>query len=125
MFVKIPNNKNKYLKVSQKHYELFKQCPDKLFEKNVSIVEPGITLDFGVYENKKHEIVSISEKEKSIFYDIEEKETVILPELKHDQAVELEGQITKVTEDKNSIGCDIGSILLFANLNQKDCSIQE
>ncbi len=104
IFIKIPNDKNKYLKVSQKHYNLFKQCPDKLFKKSVSIVESGIALEVGVYENKKHEIVAISEKEKSIFCNIEEKEIVILPELKHGQNIELEGQITKVTEDRNSVG---------------------
>ena len=103
-FVKIPNDKNKYLEVPYKCLNLFVKCPEKLFSKNAKIIQAERTLEFGVFENGQESKVSVSEKDKFIFYSQEDDDEVILPELKHGQFVELEGEITRTTESTNSIG---------------------
>lgn len=83
-------------------YDKFVDCPEKLFSKNACIVEKERVLELGVYENGEIIKTIISDKEKSIFYS--EREEIILPELKHGQHVELEGEITKGNERSNTIG---------------------
>lgn len=102
--VKIPNKKNEYLEVPKKYFDLFIACPEKLFSKNAKIIQTERTLEFGVFENGQESKVSVSEKEKFIFCNQEDDEEIILPELKHGQFVELEGEITRATESTNSIG---------------------
>ena len=100
----IPNEKNEYLEVPQKYWDLFLVCPEKLFSKNVKIIQSERNLEIGVFENGEDKKVSISEEEKSVFCSEDDDEEIILPELKHDQFVELEGEITRATESANSIG---------------------
>lgn len=100
--VEIPNEEGEYLAVPKNFYEQFVECPERLFSKSASIVESDRTLEIGVYENGEIIKATISDKEKSIFYS--EREEIILPELKHGQHVELEGEITKGNERSNTIG---------------------
>lgn len=102
--MKIPDEQNEYLEVPKKYFNLFKDCPEKIFSKNAKIIEKERVLEFGVFENGKDEKVSISEEEKFIFCSQEDDEEIVLPELKHGQFVELEGEITRTTESTNSIG---------------------
>lgn len=103
-FIKIPNEKNEYLLVPRKYFDLFCECPEKLFEKNTSIIEKERSLEIGVFENGAEEKISITEKEKPIFSSRKEDEDIIFPELIHNQEVELEGTITRGNEKRNTLG---------------------
>ncbi len=101
----IPNEQGKILDVPKKYFDMYIKCPDKIFSKNASLIEQKRTLEIGVFENGVEEKVLITEKEKPIFYTKSDKEeTVLFPELKHNQLVELEGSITRGNEKTNTIG---------------------
>lgn len=101
----VPNESGEYLFVPKKYLELFALCPTRLFSKSVSIVEENRSLEIGVVEKDKIEKVKISHSEKKIYYSESDQEGEILfPELKHGQAVELEGKITRGNENTNTIG---------------------
>ncbi|NLO18469.1 MAG: hypothetical protein GX121_01085 [Ignavibacteria bacterium] len=104
LYVLIPNKKNKLIKVQKKYYDLFINCPGSLFSKNANIIENDRILKFGVFKNGVKRIVTISENEKQIFYNNDENNDIVLPELIHGQFVELEGEITRATENTNTIG---------------------
>ena len=121
--ITILNDQNQSLTVSKKHYDLFIKCPKKLFSRIVEIVNSQINLSFGVFENGKYEEVFITDKEKDIFYDSsKETEESILPELKHNQEVELEGKIMQAIENKNSIGFQYKGYILTCKPKQKQIS---
>ena len=103
-FIVITNDENQTLKIPKKYFDSFIKCPKGLFEKNARIVEPERTLELGLFENNKEVKVPISEKNKTLFYKKEDKEEIILPELKHDQIISIEGEIVRATENRNSIG---------------------
>ncbi len=100
----IPNDNNEYLYVPKKYFDLFEKCPENIFAKNSKIIEKERILEIGLYGQENVEKVIITEKEKSIFYTQSNNNEIILPELKHDQFVELDGEITRATESTNSIG---------------------
>lgn len=102
--IKIPNANNEYLTIPKKYFDLFKDCPEKLFAKNARIVEKERTLEIGIYEKGKKEGITITEKEKRIFYSEEDENQILFPHLKHGQSVELEGGITRGNEKTNTIG---------------------
>ncbi|MEI6055870.1 MAG: hypothetical protein WCR55_07405 [Lentisphaerota bacterium] len=100
----IPNEAGEYLYVPKKYFDLFIECPEKLFERNAKVIEKERVLEIGVYDGESIEKVSITEQEKFIFYTKSEDEDIVLPELKHSQYVNLEGEITRATESVNTIG---------------------
>lgn len=104
--IKIPNNEGEYLAVPKKYLDLYTSCPEELFSKNASIIESERSLEIGVFEEGKEKKVSITEKEKTIFYRKSDEETgdVLFPELKHGENVELEGEITRGNEKRNTLG---------------------
>jgi hypothetical protein len=104
VYIEIFNQENKSLKVPKKYADLFINCPERIFAKNAKIIETERILEFGVFDQDKETKVVVSEKEKYIFYNQDENEDIVLPELKHGQFVELEGEITRATESTNSIG---------------------
>jgi len=103
-FIKIPNKQNEYLNVPKKYFDLFLTCPANIFSKNAGIIETERTLELGVFENGREEKVSITEKDKYIFFTKPEEDEIVLPELKHGRSVELDGEITRATESVNTIG---------------------
>jgi len=107
----IPNDSNEYLWVPKKYFDLFSGCPEKIFGRNASIIEKERTLEFGVYEGEYIETVTITEKEKWIFYSKTE-EDILFPELKQGQYVELEGKITRENEKSNTIGFEYQNLIL-------------
>lgn len=102
--LKIPNEKEEYLSIPKKYFDLFKDCPEKLFAKNARIVEKERSLEIGLFENDKENSVIITESEKKIFYTVEDENQILFPHLKHGQSVELEGGITRGNEKTNTIG---------------------
>ena len=121
--LKILNDKNKPLIVSKKYYDLFYKCPKNLFNRIVKIIDSQIDLSVGVFENGQYEEISVTDKEKDIFYNPpKETEERILPDLKHDQEVELEGQVVRATENKNSIGFQYEGYILICKPKRKQIS---
>ncbi len=101
----IPNDNKDYLYVPKKYFDLFSDCPKKLFSKNAHIVERERILKIGVIKDDQvREEVSITEKEKFIFYSEIEDDNILFPELKHGQSVELEGAITRGNEKTDTLG---------------------
>ncbi len=101
----IPNEAGRKLSVPKKYFDLYLSCPKNLFSKNVAILDEDKIMELGVIDNGKKEYVSITHREKGIYYEESEAdESIILPELKHGQWVDLEGEITRVTESANTIG---------------------
>lgn len=103
----IKNNRGELLQVPRRYVNQFNECPKKLFEKNVKIIEEGRILEIGVFEKGDRLMQSISETEKYIFCSEKKKEDdaeIVLPDLRHGQFVELEGEITRAIENQNSIG---------------------
>ncbi len=90
--------------VPKKYIDLYLACPEKLFSKNAGIIENERTLEFGVVEDGKEKKVSITEKQKSIFYTKGDEEDILFPELVHGQSIELEGEITRGNEKTNTLG---------------------
>ena len=114
--IKIPNGKGEMLNTPKKYLDLYSKCPKELFSKNASIIETERSLEIGVFEEGEDEKVSITEKEKIIFYienNNDEDGEIVLPELKHGQAVELEGIITRATENANTIGFQYGDHVII------------
>lgn len=102
--INIPNDEKKFLGVPKKQFDAYVDCPEKIFVKNVKLVENNRILELGVFENKKIKKIKITEKEKPIFYQRGDEENVLFPELKHGDSVELEGFITRGNEKANTIG---------------------
>lgn len=124
--IDIPNSQGDILSVPKKYFDIYTKCPEKIFSKNASIIEQERILEFGIYENGNEEKISITEKEKSIFFTKSEDEDVLFPELKHGQEVELKGSITRGNEKTNTIGFEYeghiltckpknGNIAIFKN----------
>lgn len=103
--IKIPNEKEEYLVVPKKYLDFYSDCPKDLFSKNAGVIEIERAMEIGVIEDGKEKKVSITEKEKFIFYKkSEDDEDILFPELKHGQNVELQGGITKGNEKRNTLG---------------------
>ena len=100
--IEIPNGAGEYLSVPKKYFDLFVECPEKIFSKNARIVEKERILEFGVIEDGKVNAISITENERYIFFS--ENDEILFPELKHGQYVGLEGEITKSNEKADTIG---------------------
>ena len=69
-FIDIPNEKGEYIRVPKKYFDLFNSCPKDLFSKNAELIEKDREMEFGFYDNGKLEKITISEKEKYIFYRV-------------------------------------------------------
>jgi len=102
-YICIYNINNQVLEVPKKYFDLFQSVPEKLFSKTVKIVDIERKLEFWVFNVNEVEKVTITEKEKYIFYNEEDDDDIVLPELKHWYTVELEWEITRATESTNSI----------------------
>ena len=100
----IPNEKWEYLFIPKEKYDLFLEFPDRIFQKNVKLIEKERVLEIGSIDWDKIERVKITESEKHYFYQKEDENDIILPELQHGENVELEWEITRTTESTSTIG---------------------
>jgi len=118
VFIDIPNANGDLLEVPKKNFDAYIECPEKIFSRNVSLVEKDRNLEIGVFE-KGQEIrrVTITEKEKSFFYTKGDESNILFPELKHGEYVELEGYITKGNERTNTIGFEYEDHVLTCKPN--------
>ena len=112
--VVIKNDQGNTLDVPEKYLRLYIKCPDELFSKIVSVVDDKRELSIGINpllasneEDKRPVVINIAQK--YIFTKIEEeREDIILPELLHNQYVELQGHIHRGNEATNTLGFKYG-----------------
>lgn len=117
--IKISNEKGEYLAIPKRYLDLYSDCPKDLFSKNAGIVESERAMEIGVMEDGKEKKVSITEKEKVIFYKkSEDDEDTLFPELKHGQNVELGGGITRGNEKRNTLGFEYQEHILTCKPTQ-------
>lgn len=102
----VPNDRNEYLYVPKRELKLFSELPVNIFSKNTALIEKERAFKVGVYENGKPEEVTITHREKGIFYKEDEEEEILFPELKHGQLVELEGDISRGNKNSNTLGLE-------------------
>jgi len=112
--VGIPNDQNEYLYVPFEYWKFFQECPQNIFSKNAKLISQKRILKIGVIKNDKKQEVTITEKQKFIFYSEkdEESEDILFPELKHGQVVELEGVITRINEKTSTVGLEYKNHIL-------------
>jgi len=103
------------LVVPEKYLELYCNCPSALFGKCTGIIEEGRELEIGSFENNEVvDPVRIFPEERSIFYrEKEEEQEVVFPELEHGMPIEVDGEITRVTESTNTLGFRYQGHVLF------------
>jgi hypothetical protein len=104
--ISIINDKGEYLDVPYKYVQLLNNVPRGLLAKIVKPVEDQRLLTVGVADDGNYTEVKITPREKPIFYNFERDEGILFPELKHGQAVNLEGIITKGNAKSNTLGID-------------------
>ncbi len=110
MMVGLINEEGELLFVPQEYVELYKKCPDKLFVKITKSIKEGRELEIGfnpidaLDNDDTNGSVKIRVNEKEIFYKANDDDTVLFPELLHNQYVELNGRITRGNENSNTIG---------------------
>lgn len=103
--VGIPNEQGEILFVPREYLELFLEAPTGLLSRIAEVIETERTLSIGRNANGKIEEVTITQREKHIFYVPEADDSeVLFPELAHGQPVKLEGVVTRGNETANSIG---------------------
>jgi len=103
--VGIPNEHGELLYVPREVFELYLECPSSILSEMASVVEFERQLTVGLDEAGLIEEVTITRRERAIFYaDEEETGEVLFPELAHGQDVRLEGIVTRGNERTNSIG---------------------
>ena len=101
--VGVPNEDGEILYTTPDILEKYKECPEFLFSKITEIIEEERELEIGLI-NSEDVKTSISETDKSIFYNQEDEDDIVLPELIHGQYVELKGHTTRGNEKTNTIG---------------------
>lgn len=102
--VGIPNQAGEYLFVPKKYLNQYTEFPEKIFTKNTKLIEKDRVLEIGFIEaDGTVKDVKLTENEKYYFYEEENEESTILPELVHWVHVEVEGEITRTTENRNTI----------------------
>jgi hypothetical protein len=103
--VGVPNEHGVYLFVPREFFEAFLKAPSGLLSRVVKIVETERILLVGRNEAGQIDEVSVTSREKHIFYTSEEEPTqTLFPELAHGQPVTLDGIVTRGNETANSIG---------------------
>ena len=94
-----------FLVVPMSFYKLYQETPKTLFTKSASVIDSGRELEVGLYESENQVVATVVNEEKSIFnISVDDANEIVLPELEHDQYVELEGLITRCTATANTIG---------------------
>lgn len=102
--IKITNENGEELWVPNEVLELYSNCPQSIFNKLTKIVEEERELVVGVSEGNITVEETITTKHKYIFTKPEEEDEIVLPELKHDEYVEIKGHVTRGNEKSNTIG---------------------
>ncbi|MBU0679169.1 MAG: hypothetical protein KJ626_13780 [Verrucomicrobia bacterium] len=103
------------LVVPQDYLDMYTNCPAALFGRCTRIIEEGRELEIGSFEsNEVIDPVRVFPEERSIFYrEKDEDQDILFPEFEHGMSVELDGEITRVTESTNTLGFRYQEHVLF------------
>jgi hypothetical protein len=99
----VPNDKQQYIYIPRKYFELFLHCPETLFTKITNVIELDREMEIGIPGDEESK-VRLNYSQKPVFSIDKEDDEIIFPELAHNDYVELEGYVTRGNESANSIG---------------------
>ncbi|WP_462278713.1 hypothetical protein [Ferruginibacter sp.] len=108
--VGVKNAEGETIYVPIEYLELYQNCPERLFSKLTKIIEEERELEIGfnpdepLDKDDTEKSVKIGINDKYIFTKKEEDDTILFPELVHNQYVELEGHVSRGNENTNTIG---------------------
>ena len=139
--VSIKNDSGLPIYVPQVYLDTYAKCPDKLFSRLTKLIKEGRELEIDINPalpkdaDDTEGAAVITTADKYVFTQKEDEEDIILPELVHQQYVELEGHITKGNEKANTIGLDYkrhilicipanGNIISYKNLLFTNCTVK-
>ncbi|WP_298248327.1 hypothetical protein [uncultured Christiangramia sp.] len=108
-FIGIRNESGNILYVPKMYLELFSELPPQIFNKLSEPIERERELYIDFSEQNKNDKddtseASIEYEHKHIFYQEEEENEILFPELEHGMFVELNGHVTRGNEKSNTIG---------------------
>jgi hypothetical protein len=105
-YVQVFDNNSSILLVPKKYYEIYLDCPSTLFNLNADLVNEKTELSFSVFENSEEqkEIISVEDKDQFI-EDVnwENEDNIVLPELEHWRYIELDWEISRISERHNNL----------------------
>ena len=110
VMVGLENESGEILYVPQEYIEVYRQCPENLFDKLMKNLETRREFEVGFNPNEPkdkddtNDVVTVTAKDKHIFTIAEKEEIILFPELKHGDDVALEGHVTRGNENTNTIG---------------------
>lgn len=91
--------------VPMQYYRLYEETPRHLFSQTARVIHADCEFEVGLYLGTQKVVASVGVNDKHIFDVLADNEDiVVLPELEHNQYVELEGEITRCTATANTIG---------------------
>lgn len=139
--VGLENDNGDILYVPQEYLLLYRNCPEKLFNKLMNNVASGRELEIGfnpsepIDKDDTIDSVSVAVTQKYIFTSVERDDVILFPELAHGMHVELEGHVTRGNENTNTIGFQYlghvitcsplkGNVTDFKNLLFTNCVIK-
>lgn len=103
--IKITNEAGEELWITADVLELYSNCPSSIFNKLTKIVEEERELKIGINSDELTYEESITTNYKFIFSKTDDEEDeIVLPELRHDEYIEIDGHITRGNEKSNTIG---------------------
>ena len=108
--VGISNENGDLLYVPLEYLELYTKVPEKLLDKLTKQIEEERELEIDFSEENKGDKddtgapAKITYSQKSLFYEEQEEEDILFPELRHGMYVELEGHLTRGNEKTNTLG---------------------
>ncbi len=101
----IPNSEGEYIYVPKQFFDYYLATTPKLYTKVSELVEEERVLSIGIYKDSQLLEEKITRKHRVIFtHENEESDDVLFPELKHEEDVILEGEVTRGNEKTNTIG---------------------
>lgn len=95
--------------VPLEYLEMYRNCPEKLFSKLTKIIEEERELEIGfnpsvpLDSDDTERSVRVSVNDKYIFTKSEEDDSILFPELVHNQYIEIEGHVSRGNENSNTI----------------------
>lgn len=108
-FIGVMNEKGDILFVPKIYLEVFAKLPPTIFSKiaNPIELEREFSIDFAKDEKNDADDTTeatISFEYKEIFYQHEDDDEILFPELEHGMYIELDGHVTRGNENSNTIG---------------------
>lgn len=108
-FIGVMNEDNNILYVPKTYLDLFAQLPPSIFSKIAKPIEQERELSIDFADDEKNDLddtdkVTIEYENKQIFYQSEDDDEILFPELEHGMYIELNGHVTRGNENSNTIG---------------------